>query len=274
MTGSCPGETLYHSLQAKSWLGWEFAASSGRAEHLQWWNGSAWQQSSFPASSSDQPAPTPAANAGQRHQNGAQASASATDGSTSSSASQPSSNNSDKYAAANTATPAAMSSFTSQALLECHYSKQHAFLQDAPLLQVCFGLPTMLTCAHLCPGDPVDIYNRHCINHLSRVCSDSVCLHSVCQCSLSIVHLDQQRLPPQGQRDSAGLQAFGVVRHTSLPSFLSPTSYMLTKRVCAYRGCMLYGTFPALLCKGALTLCAPSRQPLTCIKPGQKWSCG
>lgn len=177
--------SLYHSLQAKSWLGWEFAASSGRTEHLQWWNGSAWQQSSFPARSSDQPAPNPAANAGQRHQNGAQASASAPD--TSSSASQPSSSNSDKSAAANTATPAAMSSFTSQALLECHYSKHHAFLQDAPLLQVCFGLASMLNCGHPCLGDIVDIYYRECFNHLSRARSDSVCLHSVCQCSLSIV---------------------------------------------------------------------------------------
>lgn len=131
-------------LQAKSWLGWEFAASSGRTEHLQWWDGSSWQQSSFPSSSSQQTPPAGAMNGSQNGQSGPKSNSHAANGSANGNspvASAPSSSSGPAAATpADTAAPAAMSSFTAQAMLECHYSKHQAFMQDTPLLQVCSPL--------------------------------------------------------------------------------------------------------------------------------------
>jgi len=114
-------------LQAKAWLSWEHSVSSTRTSSLQVWNGSQWQQTDFPNPGSKR-LPLPLAAASQTGgSSGAPASTEA-----SQSAGGSSSGAGD---ATQQAQPAPMSAFTAQALLECHYSHNHAFLQS-PLLQV------------------------------------------------------------------------------------------------------------------------------------------
>ena len=121
-------------LQAKAWLSWEHSVSSARTSSLQVWNGSQWQQTDFPNPGSKR-LPLPLAAASQNGgSSGAPASAAASQSAGGSSSGE------GAGAGASDATqqsrPAPMSAFTAQALLECHYSHNHAFLQD-PLLQVC-----------------------------------------------------------------------------------------------------------------------------------------
>lgn len=118
-------------VQAAAWLSWEYAVSSSRTSSLQFWDGSQWQQTAFPNPKKSRPSlpltaspPTqaeaaPAAPSNQPTRsalpsNGAGQSLNSTEGA---------------------AQPAAMSGFTAQAVLECHYSHHGAFLQE-PLLQV------------------------------------------------------------------------------------------------------------------------------------------
>lgn len=130
-------------LQTKAWLGWEHSVSSSRSNSLQWWNGQAWQQSPFPSHSLQQaPPPHASATGRQDPQSGATAAASNPAPSSSSAATSSS-------AAATHASSAApaMSAFAAQALLECHYSKHHAFLEEQPLLQVrCVWCHSVNTC--------------------------------------------------------------------------------------------------------------------------------
>ena len=76
-------------------------------------------------------------------QNGAAASATQPAAASNSQSGQPAA------AAIQTAQPAAMSGFTAQAVLECHYSHNGAFLQE-PLLQV--GALQQQMCACIVPG--------------------------------------------------------------------------------------------------------------------------
>ena len=118
-------------MQAKAWLSWEHSVSSSRTSSLQVWNGSQWQQTDFPDPDSARPglplAPT------SQTQNGTPAAAP----NTRSAQSAPASHG---QAAPDSTTeqqaqPPPMSGFTAQALLECHYSHNNAFLRE-PLLQV------------------------------------------------------------------------------------------------------------------------------------------
>ncbi len=117
-------------LQAKAWLSWEHSVSSARTSSLQVWSGSQWQQNDFPNPGSKR-LPLPLAAASQNGgSSGAPASAAA------SQSAGGSSNGEGTGDATQQAQPAPMSAFTAQALLECHYSHNHAFMQDL-LLQVC-----------------------------------------------------------------------------------------------------------------------------------------
>ena len=118
--------------QAKAWLSWEHSVSSSRTSSLQVWSGSQWQQTDFPNPDSGRPRlplpppqPAAAAPAGPPSQ------------------SAPASNGGSRHDSSSTeqaAQPPPISTFTAQALLECHYSHNAAFLQD-PLLQVSSHLP-------------------------------------------------------------------------------------------------------------------------------------
>jgi len=119
-------------LQAKAWLSWEHSVSSARTSSLQVWNGNQWQQTDFPNPGSKR-LPLPLAAASQN--------VSSSDAPASAAASQSAGGSSSGEGegagdATQQSRPAPMSAFTAQALLECHYSHNHAFLQD-PLLQVC-----------------------------------------------------------------------------------------------------------------------------------------
>ena len=126
-------------LQAKAWLSWEHSVSSTRTSSLQVWNGSQWQQTDFPNPGSNRlslPLATASQNGGS---SGAPASTEA-----SQSAGGSSSGAGD---ATQQAQPVPMSAFIAQALLECHYSHNHAFLQS-PLLQVGKAFPYVYIVFH------------------------------------------------------------------------------------------------------------------------------
>ncbi|DBB16553.1 TPA: hypothetical protein ACH3X3_014815 [Trebouxia sp. C0006] len=148
---------------AKAWLSWEHSVSSARTSSLQVWNGSQWQQTDFPNPGSKR-LPLPLAAASQNGgSSGAPASAAASQSAGGSSSGE------GAGAGASDATqqsrPAPMSAFTAQALLECHYSHNHAFLQD-PLLQgidqvrhiPCIAVQGRLD--YVCPV--VTAYDLHC----------------------------------------------------------------------------------------------------------------
>ena len=139
---SCPAVGLRSRdvvlLQAKAWLSWEHSVSSARTSSLQVWNGSQWQQTDFPNPGSKR-LPLPLAAASQNGgSSGAPASAAASQSAGGSSSGEGAGAGAGAGAgdATQQSRPAPMSAFTAQALLECHYSHNHAFLQD-PLLQVC-----------------------------------------------------------------------------------------------------------------------------------------
>ena len=130
---SPPEEVTCATLQAAAWLSWEHAVSSSRTNSLQFWNGSQWRQTDFPNSdrlrrslplASEPPTQEAAAPAAPTNQPAGSASPSNAAASRQSSSTQQ-----------EAAQPAPMSGFTSQAILECHYSHNSAFLQE-PLLQV------------------------------------------------------------------------------------------------------------------------------------------
>lgn len=122
------------TVQAASWLSWEHAVGSSRTSSLQLWSGSQWQQSDFPspdklrrslllATTPTPPTQDAAAPATPHKQ--ATGSASPSNGAGARKGSS----------AEDAAQPASLSAFTAQAMLECHYSQNGAFLQE-PLLQV------------------------------------------------------------------------------------------------------------------------------------------
>ena len=132
MSFAPPQQVMCERVQAAAWLSWEHAVSSTRTSSLQFWNGSQWQQTDFPNSDklrrSLPLATTPPAQEGAIPavpNNQAAASASPSNGAGSRKGSS----------TAEAAQPASMSGFTAQAMLECHYSHNNAFLQE-PLLQV------------------------------------------------------------------------------------------------------------------------------------------
>lgn len=122
-------------VQAKAWLSWEHSVSSARTGSLQVWNGSQWHQTDFPNSGSTQ-LPLPLAISTASQEGGSR------NVSDAASPSQPAvaaaaggTNQAGSGDTTQQAQPAAMSAFTAQSLLECHYSHNDAFLQS-PLLQV------------------------------------------------------------------------------------------------------------------------------------------
>ena len=120
------------NVQAKAWLGWEFSVGSGRTNSLQVWNGKQWQQTDFPdRDSRHSPLPLATNVAASQPQTATAVPAAQPAAASTSQSGQPA----DAATATQTAQPAAMSAFTAQAMLECHYSHNGAFLQE-PLIQV------------------------------------------------------------------------------------------------------------------------------------------
>ena len=102
---------------------------------MQVWSGNQWQQTDFPDPGRSR-APLPLAVASPSpHGQGHRASVPAA-GAASNQAALDDAKQAAQDDARQQAQPAAMSGFTAQALLECHYSHNNAFLQT-PLLQVC-----------------------------------------------------------------------------------------------------------------------------------------
>ena len=119
-------------LQARAWMGWEMGIGFGLSTTLQRWNGQAWDKAG--AQPAAPPSPGPSANVGA-------ASAAAAASSPSAGASSPSTGNgAAKFSSSSSSSPppppGSISGSVAQAMLECHYSFNNAFLEDTPLLEV------------------------------------------------------------------------------------------------------------------------------------------
>ncbi|KAK9849778.1 hypothetical protein WJX84_008817 [Apatococcus fuscideae] len=126
-----PKDAQQRDAAARAWMGWEMGIGFGLSTTLQRWNGQAWDKAG--AQPAAPPSPGPSANVGA-------ASAAAAASSPSAGASSPSTGNgAAKFSSSSSSSPppppGSISGSVAQAMLECHYSFNNAFLEDTPLLE-------------------------------------------------------------------------------------------------------------------------------------------
>ncbi|KAK9828219.1 hypothetical protein WJX74_003915 [Apatococcus lobatus] len=132
-----PKDANSRDAAAKAWMGWEMSVGFGLSDNLQRWNGQKWD----PAGSQPIKPPSPPSvlvngtqHAAQPSSKGSPRAASAMQ--TPAQASASSSNSSDAGSSSSSSpAPGSISTSVAQAMLECHYSFNNAFLEDEPLLE-------------------------------------------------------------------------------------------------------------------------------------------
>lgn len=138
--------------QAKAWVGWEMSVGFGLSTNLQRWNGHQWDAAGSQPIKPPSPASVPVNGAEPAAQPSSSSPPPAASVTRTSGQVSPSSDSGSHSGSSSSPAAGTISTSVAQAMLECHYSFNNAFLEDEPLLEVSLDCShTFFTPALACP---------------------------------------------------------------------------------------------------------------------------